>query len=119
ERQRTRDDATTARRLLCRRPELDLAVFEQRRRVLRFERRVRDERIEIRALGLFRGRAHCGVEIAVLSKILMGRLLRQNRGLRRIPFTALRSRRAFVPRDVELSPRLLDQPPVVADDGYA
>src|SRR4029079_1396101 len=116
ERQRTRDDATTAGRLLRRRPELDLTVLEQRRRVLRLERRVGDERIEIRALGLFRGRAHCGVEIAVLSKILMGRLLRESSGLRRIPFAALRRRRAFVPRDVELTARLLDQPPVVADD---
>ncbi len=113
--ERLRDQPAAALRLLRRRPDLELPVLEQRRRVLRLERRVRDERIEVRRLDRLRRALHRAVEVAVLSQILLRRLLRQGLRLRREALAALRRRRPFVPLNDELLSRLLDEPPVVAD----
>ncbi len=113
--ERLRDQPAAALRLLRRRPDLELPVLEHRRRVLRLERRVRDERIEVRRLDRLRRALHRAVEVAVLAQILLRRLLRQRLRLRREPFAALRRGRPLVPLHDELLSRLLDEPPVVAD----
>ena len=65
--------ATSARarpRRLARRPDLELAVLELRRAVLRLERRVRDERIGVRGLDHLRAAAaKRRVDVAVLARI--------------------------------------------------
>ena len=80
-----------------RRPELELAVLEQRRGVLRLERRVRDERIVVRRFDDLRGALERGVDVAVLANAALRRLLRQLRGLRGEACAALRARSRLRP----------------------
>ena len=102
--ERLRDQPAPALRRLRRRPDLELAVLEVRRRVLRLERRVRDERIEVRRLDDLRAptrarhrrRRPCGVERC-------GGCFDSVAGFAAKPCAALRRGRAFVPLHLQLS----------------
>ena len=89
--ERIRDEPAAAGGLLCRRPELELAVLEQRGRVLRLEWRVSDERIEVRGFHDLRCALERRVDVAVLADVALRRLLRQLGRLRREPGAALRA----------------------------
>ena len=90
--------ARPRRRVLRRRPDLDLAVLEVRRAVLRLERRVGDERIGVGGLDDLRGAGERGVDVAVLAAAsARGACFDELRGLRGEAGAALRWRRAGRP----------------------
>src|SRR5207248_2287661 len=94
-------------------------VLEVRGRVLWLERRVRDERIEVLRPHHFRGAGERGVDVAVLAEISLRGAFRQLSGPRRKTDGALLRGRMIFPRDAQLLPRVVRQPPVVGDDGDA
>ena len=106
-------------RSLDRRPHFEPAIVEVRRRVLRFERRVGEEGVPVGRLDRLRRGGQGPGRVAVVPEILFRRLLRQLLGLPVEGLGALGRGRALFPGDIELAPRLVDQPPGVADDGDA
>ncbi len=98
---------------LARRPDFELAVGELRRAVLGLERRVREERVVVGALGGLRRRRDRRIDVAVAAHpprgCLRGKLLRA----RGETGAALRGGRALVPRDLKLFTRRARLPPAV------
>ena len=112
-------EPAAALRLLRWRPQLELAVLEMRRGVLRLERCVRDERVEIRRFNRLGRSLECRVEVAVLAQRTLCRRLGQCPRLRRERVAALCGRRAFVPRDLEFLTGALRLPPAVGHNRHA
>src|ERR1041385_3045260 len=87
--------------------------------VLRLERRVREERIVIRRFDCPRRARERAFRIAVVVELDDGGLLRQLLRAFVEDGRVVRCRWPFVPRELQLRPRLLRMPPRVSDDGDA
>ena len=127
-------------RNLARRPDLQAAIVEMSRGVLRFERRMRQQREEVLGLDGLRCGAECRFNIAdhrsgrasaaptarcrSRGRIRHGRgcgrrLGRQLARLRQVPLAGLRGNGAFVPDDLQRASRVVGDPPAVGDDRHA
>src|SRR5436309_10653328 len=106
----TGDQPPSALRRLRRRPDLHLAVLELGGAVLRLERRVGDERVEVLRLDDLGGALERGVHVAVFPERALRRLLRELGRLRGEARTALLGGRTLVPDDPERFPRFLRRP---------
>ena len=128
-------------RNLARRPDLQLPIVEVRRGVLRFERRMRQQREEVLGLDDLRRGPECRLDVAdhgagrtagaapaarcrCRRRRRRGcrrgrRLGRQLARLRQVPIAALRRDRTLVPGDLQRASRVVGQPPAVGHDRHA
>src|SRR5687768_14949670 len=114
--QRPRNETTSALRRLRRHPDLELAIAPLRRAVLRLERCVRDERVEVCGLDSLCSASDGSIEIAICAQGALSSLLRERHGLRFETRAALLRRRAFVPLHLQLSLRGARCPVIVGDN---
>ena len=105
-------------RVLGRRPDLDRAILEQGRAILRLQRGVGDEGIMIVRADHLARRRECRVHIAGPRNVAVRLALRPRRRLRRIAIGRKARHGAHIPLDLERFARLFRAPPAFRQDRH-